>query len=141
MLRRLNIIEFTQSFVGREDFALEDKLSPRIPGIAVWALTGCAAPRARRLHGAGVEQDSVAGVADHDQPARGVPRRMHGQNPAGEVQKTELYDAWSHWSSERKISTTSFSRFCERIRSNAPYAVSDTYEKGGTSSACSVASR
>jgi hypothetical protein len=55
---------------------------------------------------------------------------MHRQNPAGEVQKTELFDAWSHWSSERKISTTSFSRFCERIRSNAPYAVSDTYEKG-----------
>lgn len=131
MLRRLNVIEFAQSFVGREDFGLEDKLAAEIPGIAVWSLDGL-----KRLREQGVfTVPASSKVALQEwrtttSPLAAFLEECTDQDAAGEVQKTELFDAWSHWSSERKISTTSFSRFCERIRSNAPYAVSDTYEKG-----------
>jgi hypothetical protein len=52
-------------------------------------------------------------------------------DPSGEVLKEELFDAWCKWSEERRISQIGKGRFLERVRSNAPYAISDTYEKGG----------
>lgn len=40
IITRLLMIQFCESFVGREDLVLENKLSPETPGIALWAMEG-----------------------------------------------------------------------------------------------------
>lgn len=130
MLRRLNIIEFKQSFVGREDFKLESKLATEIPGIAVWALTGL-----KRLREQGRFTEPMSSLESaHEWRTSTSPMASFVEEctePGGEVQKRELYDAWVGWSRERKLGQLSMSRFMERVRAAAPHAVSDTYEKGG----------
>jgi putative DNA primase/helicase len=131
MLRRLNIVEFTRSHVGHEDFHLDDKLAAETPGIAIWALSGL---RRLRENGRFTEPESSV-LAKQEWRTSTSPLAAFLEEctdaEAGEVLKSELYDAWSKWAAERKITPLSMSRFIERIRSNAPYAVSDTHEKGG----------
>lgn len=129
MLRRLNIIEFKQSFIGREDFKLEDKLTVEIPGIAVWALTGL-----KRLRETGrftVPASSIEAMGEWRTSTSPMASFLEECcEPGGEVQKTELYDAWCGWTRERKLTQLSMSRFMERVKANAPHAISDSYVRG-----------
>ena len=131
MVRRLNIIEFTESFVDREDFDLDDKLSAENPGIAVWALEGLRRLREqKRFTIPPSMKDALKEWRTSTSPMASFIEECCDLDPAVEVQKSELYDAWMGWSRERKITQLSMSRFMERIRSNAPTASSMTYEKG-----------
>lgn len=130
MVRRLNVIDFARSFVGREDFNLPEKLRAELPGIAVWALGGL-----KRLRENGVftiPPSSRNALSEWRTSTSPIAAFLEECTDAeGEVSKDELYDAWAGWSTERKIWQMSKSRFYERIKSNATYAASDTYEKGG----------
>lgn len=132
MVRRLNVIEFSQSFVGREDWHLEEKLTPEIPGIAVWALIGL-----KRLRETGqftVPTSSRIAMQEwriSNSPIASFIDECTQAEPKGEVVQEELWDCWSKWSEERRIAPISKSRFLERMRSNAPHVISDCYDRGG----------
>jgi phage/plasmid-associated DNA primase len=52
-----------------------------------------------------------------------------GDHDTHEVLKNELFDAWTGWSKERGLRPLAKSRFFERVKANAPFVLSDTYEK------------
>lgn len=130
MLRRLNILEFKHSFVDKPDLTLTEKLKQEIPGIAVWALGGL-----RRLQQRGaftIPQSSKEALAEWK--IRTSPTAefiLECTDPHGEVLREELYTAWVMWSRERGIFQITKSSFYERLRSAAPHAVGDAYEKDG----------
>jgi putative DNA primase/helicase len=132
MVRRLNVLEFSNSFVGREDFGLKEKLRPEVPGIAVWALAGL-----RRLREVGqftLPESSKRAMAEwrrSNSPLASFIDECTQPDPQGFVVQDELWDCWSKWSEERRIAPISKSRFLERMRSNAPHAIADCYDKGG----------
>jgi putative DNA primase/helicase len=130
MSRRLNVIDFTRSFKGREDFGLPAKLHEELPGIAVWALGGL-----RRLRQQGVftmPASSATALDEWKLTSSPVAAFLEEcTDIGGEVLKEELNDVWTKWSGERKMWQLSKSRFYERVRTNAPYCSALTYEKGG----------
>lgn len=132
MLRRLNIIEFKKSYVGHEDFALEDKLKQEIPGIAVWALQGLYDLRQRGYFILPQSsRDALNEWRTSTSPMAAFLEECTEQNEEAEIQKEELFNAWTRWSVEKGIRPLSRSKCFERLRSAAPYLSSDSYQKGG----------
>ena len=130
---RLNILDFRNSFLGREDFGLRDRLVAEAPGIAIWALEGL-----RRLGKQGrftlpeSSKESLREWRTTTSPTAAFLEECCDETDQNEeVLKAELFDAWSGWSSERGMRMLVKSRFFERLKANAPFAVSITYEKGG----------
>ena len=132
LIRRLNLLEFTTSFASNPDHGLPLRLRAEIPGIAVWALEGL-----RRLRSQGmftVPHSSHEAILDWrtaTSPVAAFLEECTDKVSSGEVHKQELYDVWYGWSSERRITPITVSRFFERVRSNATYVTSETYERGG----------
>lgn len=133
MEQRLLILDFRKVFTGREDFDLKQKLAAEAPGIVLWALAGL-----RRLQERGrfelpdSTRRSLRDWRTSTSPtAAFLEECCDDDDPEAEVSKPALYDAWSQWSRERGMLAVPRTRFYERIRSNAPFVVSDCYEKGG----------
>ncbi len=132
MARRLNIIQFSRSFIGKEDRRLEAKLKQEIPGIALWALTGL-----RRLRDNGsftVPASSQGALQDWRITTSPMASFLQEATETGEnyqVGQQELFDAFSKWSSERRITPISPTRFRERLFTNAPYVTQNAEIKGG----------
>ena len=132
MLRRLNILEFTRSFVGKEDIELEHKLVKEIAGIAVWALAGLKRLRERGVFS--LPESSKLALAEWritTSPLASFIEECCDIDAESEVGKDELFDAWTGWIGQRGIKPVSRSRFMERMKANAPSAHSATYERGG----------
>lgn len=129
MLRRLNVVEFRRSFVGREDFGLSQKIIAEAAGIINWALDGL-----RRLREQGrftVPQSSQEALQEWrlgSSPMASFLEDACDQTPDGEVHKEEFWEAWSQWAAERGIRTSMKSRVFEQLKINAPFVVSDCYE-------------
>lgn len=130
LLRRLLLLEFNETFVGREDFGLERKLKSEIAGIAVWALEGL--QNLRKNNSFSMPQSSKEASGEWRLATNPLAAFVEEccDLDQGEVGKTELYDAWSSWSGERRIRPITKSRFFERMRFASPSIVSDTYESG-----------
>ena len=130
MLRRLNILEFKTSFAENPDLSLSEKLKQEIPGIAVWALGGLC-----RLYQQGMfTVPESSRLALQEWKIRTSPTAefiLECTDPNGEVLREELYAAWVAWSRERGIFQVTKSNFYERLRSAAPHAAGDAYEKDG----------
>lgn len=131
LIRRLNLLEFNFSFAANPDITLPARLLSETAGIAVWALAGL-----KRLRDNSKFTEPVSSKTallewrTATSPVAAFLEECTDQNPEGEVVKTELYDAWAMWSTERRIGQVTKSRFYERVRSNAVYASSETYEQG-----------
>lgn len=129
LARRLCLVEFNRSFASCPDNGLAERLKAETPGIALWALAGL-----RRLRENGAftvpasTRDALAEWRLATSPVAAFLEECTDQG--GEVGKTELYDAWVAWSSERRIGQVVKSKFFERVRSNAPHVNAATYEKG-----------
>ena len=133
LIRRLNLLEFKTSFAANPDYGLPERLKQEIPGIAVWALEGL-----RRLRQQGrftiptSSQEAIMDWRTATSPVAAFIEECTDKDEAGEVHKQELFDVWSGWSTERRITPVTVSRFYERVRTNATYVASDTYERGGS---------
>jgi putative DNA primase/helicase len=129
-LRRLNILEFSTSFAENPDLTLGERLKQELTGIAAWGLVGL-----RRLHQQGkFTVPKSSRLALQEWKIRTSPTAefiLECTDPNGEVLREELYEAWVAWSQEHGISHVTKSSFYERLRSAAPHAVGDAYEKDG----------
>jgi P4 family phage/plasmid primase-like protien len=133
MIRRLNFIEFNRSFAHAPDYQLPLKLKAEAQGIVLWALEGL-----RRLRSQGcftVPDSSKVALMEWrigSSPTAGFLEECVDQGEQKyEVTKKELYDAWTSWSTERRIIQVTTTKFFERIKANCPSGISDTYERGG----------
>jgi putative DNA primase/helicase len=107
----------SESFYGREDLDLEDKLAHELPGILNWALDGL-----KRLTGQrrftrppGVD-DTIRTLQDLASPVAAFVRDRCEAGPDRQVSVTELYRAWREWAEENGYTKSSQSVFGRDLR-------------------------
>lgn len=129
---RLLILDFNNSFYKQEDRGLRKTLIEEAPGIIIWALGGL-----RQLWDQGYfttpdsMEASLREFRTTTSPMAAFLEECCEEDEASEIGKEELYDAWASWSQERGMRPLSKSRFLERLKSNATYAHTTSYTKGG----------
>jgi len=132
MQARLLILNFNQSFYGREDFDLKRRLVKQAPGTLLWFLKGL--KRLRENGGFTIPSATKQSLEDFrttTSPTASFLEECCEQHPHHEINKTEMYDAWIAWSQERGMRHMGKGRFSERLRQNATYLHSESYTKGG----------
>lgn len=110
---RFLILRFTQSFLGREDVTLGDRIARELPGIFNWSLLGL-----RRLHDRGKFLQPATGATykqelrDLASPISVFVREECVFEPRASVPKQELFDhylkhaaehGWSHTSTKERF--------------------------------------
>jgi P4 family phage/plasmid primase-like protien len=130
--RRLLLLYFPESFEGREDRGLKDRLPLEAPGIAVWALEGLRRLRAR---GRFTQPASSVPVIDEFRrsltPVAEFMDECCMEGPQHWVLKRQVYDAWSMWAKERGLRPGIQSRFGQRILAQNPTITSARRSLGG----------
>lgn len=131
LIRRLAIVEFNRSFAACPDTSLPGKLQAETAGIAVWALAGL---RRLRQNGAftvpASSKEALAEWRTATSPVAAFIDECCDQGEGLELDRTEMYDAWLAWSTERRIGQITKTKFYERVRSNAIYTSMATTESG-----------
>ena len=95
---RFIILTLQQSFLGREDQGLTDKLLHELPGILNWAIEGW-----ERLQGRGhflqprSAADAIAELHDLSSPVGAFVRDRCAQGPGRSVERAVLFDRWKEW--------------------------------------------
>jgi putative DNA primase/helicase len=96
--RRLRLFPFEQSFEGREDRALTEKLEAELPGILAWAVSGCLEWQEEGLgEAAAVTHATAEYRQDEDVLGAFLAERCVMQ---GDVPKQELREAYEAYCSE-----------------------------------------
>jgi len=106
---RFVTLRLTESFYGKEDTGLTDRLLGELPGILNWAIEGW-----RRLHQRGhflipaSVRDMVQEIEDLSSPVSAFVRDECVVGPGHRVVVDVLYDAWRRWCEQegRQIVTT-----------------------------------
>lgn len=131
IVSRFILLRMTESFLGREDTKLTEKLLAELPGIMLWAIEGW-----RRLHERGHFDQPQSGAGRlHDMKALASPvaefvRERCELSPDAEIAKGVLYDAYEQFRDdegiEHKLPAATFGRnllaACPEITSSRPRA-------------------
>ncbi|KKM68292.1 hypothetical protein LCGC14_1462330 [marine sediment metagenome] len=99
--RRLLIVEFARSFVGREDTTLRDKFKAEAPGIALWALEGLRCLREQRDFT--VPESMRVSLEDwhkDNNPVTTFIEECVRCNPSGVLEHKNLFAAFRLWADE-----------------------------------------
>ena len=95
---RFVILRLTESFYGREDTNLSDRLFDELPGILNWAIEGW-----RRLRERGYfvlpasVKDVVQEIEDLSSPVSAFVREKCVVGPGHRVNVESIYEAWKGW--------------------------------------------
>jgi putative DNA primase/helicase len=95
---RFVVLQLAQSWLGKEDLDLEDKLSREMTGILNWALDGL-----DRLHAQGrfttpqSSTDAITALEDLSSPIRHFIRERCDVGPGHQVTIDQLHAAWTAW--------------------------------------------
>lgn len=134
LLGRFVILRLTESFLGREDRGLLDKLLPHLPGILLWAVEGWS-----RLHAAGrfTIADSSAELTEEAEAVVSPLRTFIAQRvelAEGEFCSTRaLYAAWVEWCKNNGLERIDhLARFVIKLRAALPNMRSTRARAGGT---------
>jgi len=99
---RFVVLVLTNSFYGREDHALSDRLMPELPGILNWSIEGW---RRLRERGYFVQPasalDTVTDLEDLGSPVRAFIRDRCECAPYRMVEIGALFGAWCDWCEEQ----------------------------------------
>jgi putative DNA primase/helicase len=95
---RFVILRLTESFYGKEDPTLTEKLYAELPGILLWAIDGLKRLRERGyfLQPASVA-DAVRELEDLASPVRAFARECCIVAPGERAWVDDLYEAWKRW--------------------------------------------
>ena len=95
---RMILLRLTQSWYGKEDTGLTDRLLAELPGILLWAIAGWQRLRDR---GHFVQPDAGAGMigelADLASPVGAFVRECCHVGPGCQIERSTLFDAWKQW--------------------------------------------
>jgi putative DNA primase/helicase len=118
---RFVVLVLTESFFGREDPALFNKLSTELPGILNWSITGY---RRLRERGHFVQPASSVDAVDDIEmlgaPVKAFIRDCCEVKPGLTVTADDLWATWHHWCAveEQKVGTKAW--FGRNLRTAAP---------------------
>ena len=113
---RLIILRMTNSFLGKEDYALEGKLHAELPGIMNWAINGWKSLKKRRHF----EETDAGNEAKEDFIRLASPTLSFVEDlcefvDSGDVGKEELYSAFKAWCRDQNRYAESAAQFSENL--------------------------
>jgi putative DNA primase/helicase len=99
---RIILLRMTQSWYGKEDVTLKDKLLAELPSILLWAIEGWKRLRDR---GCFVQPDTgkemIDDLADLASPVGQFVKDRCFVGPGRQVERPALFDAWNRWCEEQ----------------------------------------
>ena len=99
---RFIVLTLTESFYGREDHALTDKLLGELPGILNWSIDGWQRLQERgRFVQPSSSADAIQALEDLGSPVGAFIRDRCNVGPGHEVDSQELFAAWKAWCEEQ----------------------------------------
>lgn len=114
--RRLCLLDFLVSFIGREDVRLREKLRIEAPGIILWAIDGL--KRLRQTGTFTAPKSTLRVIEDFSRilsPVIDFVEDCCELVPEAEVSTREVYDVWCRWASERGLAPNTDSVFGQRL--------------------------
>lgn len=124
---RFILLKTEQTFMGREDLDLGDKLKAELPGVLLWAIEGW-----RRLKGRGkfVQPASSAAMMRHfelmSSPVKGFIEDRCVLDPQATVAKDALYQAYKYWQeTEGKSYSLDKQSFANKLYAAFPGIIKD----------------
>lgn len=121
--RRLCLLHFPNTFEGREDRTLKDRLPKEAPGVAVWALEGL-----RRLRRTGQFTTPHSSLPVMEEFRQFLTPIAEFINECCEIEvgldywvtTVQLYDCWAIWAKARGLRPGVMSRFGQRLLAQLP---------------------
>jgi putative DNA primase/helicase len=119
---RFLLFRFTESFLGREDKALDAKLQTELPGILLWAIDGW-----KRLRDRGgflqpqSGQDLVDQMRDLSSPVGAFVRERCVVGAGYQIARRDLFAEWREWCAEENREAGTQETFGKNLRSVNPY--------------------
>jgi putative DNA primase/helicase len=111
----------TESFLGREDRALDRRLRPELPGILAWALQGLdRLVRNGKFTVPSSSDDATNLMMDLASPVSAFVRERCRRSLSEDVSRDELYDAWKTWAEDNGHRAGAKSTFGRDIRAVVP---------------------
>lgn len=109
--RRLVVVQFGQSFAGREDYGLTGRLLSELPGILNWGLAGYArlTERGKFLSTQGGEEIAAAARRESS-PVFAFLEDMCVLEPGARVPSSDLFAAWEEFRREQNFSRMDLSK-------------------------------
>jgi putative DNA primase/helicase len=118
---RILVLETHESFLGREDKSLINRLLTELPGILNWALNGLAALSADgRFTEPQSSIDTVVALQDLVSPISAFVRECCERGPLKESLCAELYDAWRWWAEANGHRSSTTQMFGRNLRAAVP---------------------
>jgi putative DNA primase/helicase len=118
---RLLILQMTNSYLGREDRTLDDRLRTELPGILSWALEGLDRLTNRgKFTVPGSSEDAANLMMDLASPISAFVRECCVREPRAEVYRDDLYHAWQQWAEDNGHIAGAKSTFGRDLRAVVP---------------------
>jgi P4 family phage/plasmid primase-like protien len=98
LANRFSVLRMQQSFLGREDPGLADRLMAELPGILNWAIEGWRRLRDRgRFILPGASEEAVQDLFNQGSEVAAFVHERCEEGPSHEVEKERLYAAYREW--------------------------------------------
>jgi len=95
---RMIVLRLTESFFGREDETLTDKLLAELPGILLWAIEGWHRLWQRRRFTQPISaEELVTAMSDLASPVGAFVQEYCIVGPGKQVAVDDIYAAWKDW--------------------------------------------
>jgi putative DNA primase/helicase len=118
---RMLILQMTNSFLGKEDHQLDDKIRPELPGILLWALEGLdRLTRNGKFTVPASSRDVTNLMMDLASPISAFVRERCAIGPDHEVMVDRLYETWKEWAEENGHQSGAKVTFGRNLRSVVP---------------------
>lgn len=131
LLARLNIVPFNNSFVGREDETLKDRLVEEAPGIAMWGLQGYVRLMKNRKFTVPEEDAELReNFKKVMSPVNSFIEDCFDWVEGGQVPLRMVYEAWIGWSKLRGMSAGIQARLEERLKNISGISVNQGVMRG-----------
>jgi len=129
--RRLCLLYFPETFEGREDRTLKDRLPKEAPGIALWALEGLR--RLRKQNRFTLPTSSIPVLEEFRRFITPIAEFIYECCEVDEsnwISKMQIYDAWVNWAREHGLRPGVRSRFGQRFLAQIPMCTVDRVRQG-----------
>jgi putative DNA primase/helicase len=135
--RRLLLLPFGESFAGREDTTLKDRITAEAPGIAVWSIQGLLRLRKK---GFTIPDSSKPVVEEFRKQSSPITEFVDEYGVVGpsQIPSMMLYDAYAHWCKDQGAFTGTHTRFTQRLLMLYPGLKMDRAYFGGKQQRCVV---
>lgn len=118
---RFLILTCTESFLGREDHGLTERLAGEMPSILNWSLEGLDRLRKRgRFIQPAASAEALHVIEDLGSPIRTFIRECCVIGPDESAERTELYNAYCNWATSQGLRCSSIATFGRDLNAAQP---------------------